>query len=228
MALHDVLKIKSPLLLLASAKAKIALRVSNGFVITPLDPKVLPPVSAFVIILVPTNPMGALFTLTRIKICDFTPAFRAVLNIGTIFTSTAFLSNALSISSNILSAAPDVKPFLFVLPKLTFLLLVLLNYAASFLLWLSNSLNFLSLFANSSLLDFFYTSRDKAERMAKRAQSLSKTVKTARNRAARKLALRREELEKTALALQGIRKWLNGKNPTKIIVVPDKLVNFVV
>jgi leucyl-tRNA synthetase len=38
----------------------------------------------------------------------------------------------------------------------------------------------------------------------------------------------REELEKTALALRGTQKWLEGKTPAKVIVVPDKLVNIVV
>jgi leucyl-tRNA synthetase len=38
----------------------------------------------------------------------------------------------------------------------------------------------------------------------------------------------REELEKTALALKGTQKWLEGKTPAKVIVVPDKLVNIVV
>jgi leucyl-tRNA synthetase len=35
-------------------------------------------------------------------------------------------------------------------------------------------------------------------------------------------------LEKTALALPGTQKWLDGKTVTKIITVPDKLVNIVV
>jgi len=37
-----------------------------------------------------------------------------------------------------------------------------------------------------------------------------------------------EELEKTAKALPGIQKWINGKEIVKAIVVPDKLVNIVV
>jgi len=36
-----------------------------------------------------------------------------------------------------------------------------------------------------------------------------------------------EELEKTAKALPGIQKWINGKNIAKAVVVPDKLVNIV-
>lgn len=50
----------------------------------------------------------------------------------------------------------------------------------------------------SSLLDAFYTRRSKAENMKKRTQSLRKTVKSARDRTARKLALQEEELKKTA------------------------------
>jgi leucyl-tRNA synthetase len=38
----------------------------------------------------------------------------------------------------------------------------------------------------------------------------------------------KEDLEKTALGLSGVRKWTKGKKPEKIIVVPDKLVNVVV
>jgi leucyl-tRNA synthetase len=37
----------------------------------------------------------------------------------------------------------------------------------------------------------------------------------------------KEELEKTALALPGTQKWLEGKTIAKIITVPDKLVNIV-
>jgi leucyl-tRNA synthetase len=37
----------------------------------------------------------------------------------------------------------------------------------------------------------------------------------------------KEELEKTALALPGIKKWLEGMSIAKVIVVPDKLVNIV-
>jgi leucyl-tRNA synthetase len=36
------------------------------------------------------------------------------------------------------------------------------------------------------------------------------------------------DLEKTALALPGIQKWLEGKTVVKVITVPDKLVNIVV
>jgi leucyl-tRNA synthetase len=36
------------------------------------------------------------------------------------------------------------------------------------------------------------------------------------------------DLEKTALALPGIQKWLEGKTIVKVITVPDKLVNIVV
>jgi leucyl-tRNA synthetase len=35
-------------------------------------------------------------------------------------------------------------------------------------------------------------------------------------------------LEKTALASPAVQKWLEGKIPAKVIVVPDKLVNIVV
>jgi leucyl-tRNA synthetase len=37
----------------------------------------------------------------------------------------------------------------------------------------------------------------------------------------------REELEKQALALPGVAKWLKGQPVAKIISVPDKLVNIV-
>ena len=36
------------------------------------------------------------------------------------------------------------------------------------------------------------------------------------------------ELEKTALALPGIRKWTDGRTVAKVISVPDKLVNIVI
>ena len=35
-------------------------------------------------------------------------------------------------------------------------------------------------------------------------------------------------LEREALALEGVQKWLDGKQVRKIIVVPDKLVNVVI
>jgi leucyl-tRNA synthetase len=35
-------------------------------------------------------------------------------------------------------------------------------------------------------------------------------------------------LERDALALEGVQKWLDGKSVRKVIVVPDKLVNVVV
>jgi leucyl-tRNA synthetase len=38
----------------------------------------------------------------------------------------------------------------------------------------------------------------------------------------------KEELEKTALALPGVQKWLEGKKALKVISVPDKLVNIVI
>jgi len=38
----------------------------------------------------------------------------------------------------------------------------------------------------------------------------------------------KEELEKKALALPDVCKWLEGKTIVKLISVPDKLVNFVV
>jgi leucyl-tRNA synthetase len=37
----------------------------------------------------------------------------------------------------------------------------------------------------------------------------------------------REELEQQALALPGIKKWLEGQKVIKIITVPDKLINIV-
>lgn len=58
----------------------------------------------------------------------------------------------------------------------------------------------------SSLLDAFYTRRSKAENMKKRTQGLRKTVKNARDRAARKLALQQQELKNTA-ARQTRRRW---------------------
>ena len=50
----------------------------------------------------------------------------------------------------------------------------------------------------SALLDAYYMKRDKAERMRVRSQSLTKQMKTQRDRVARKLALQREELKQTA------------------------------
>ena len=50
----------------------------------------------------------------------------------------------------------------------------------------------------STLLDAFYTRRSKAENMKKRTQSLRKTVKSARERTLRKLAVQEEELKGTA------------------------------
>ena len=38
----------------------------------------------------------------------------------------------------------------------------------------------------------------------------------------------KEELEKTALAMTGVQKWLTGQTIKKIIIIPDKLVNIVV
>jgi leucyl-tRNA synthetase len=38
----------------------------------------------------------------------------------------------------------------------------------------------------------------------------------------------KDELEKTALALPGVKKWLQGQTVAKIIAIPDKLVNIVV
>jgi len=38
----------------------------------------------------------------------------------------------------------------------------------------------------------------------------------------------KDELEKTALALPGAKKWLQGQNIVKVVVIPDKLVNVVV
>jgi leucyl-tRNA synthetase len=35
-------------------------------------------------------------------------------------------------------------------------------------------------------------------------------------------------LERDALAVEGVQKWLEGKSVRKVIVVPDKLVNVVV
>ncbi|AWW31561.1 leucine--tRNA ligase [Echinicola strongylocentroti] len=42
------------------------------------------------------------------------------------------------------------------------------------------------------------------------------------------LSLSKEEIEKTALADANVQKWLDGKTPKKIIVVPGKIVNIVV
>ena len=50
----------------------------------------------------------------------------------------------------------------------------------------------------SALLDAFYTRRSQAEDIHRRTQSLRKTVKNAKDRVSRKLALQRSELEKTA------------------------------
>ncbi|MBR6562064.1 MAG: NFACT family protein, partial [Oscillospiraceae bacterium] len=49
----------------------------------------------------------------------------------------------------------------------------------------------------SALLDAFYGRREKALRMQRRAQDLTRTVKTALDRLTRKLALQREELRRT-------------------------------
>ena len=38
----------------------------------------------------------------------------------------------------------------------------------------------------------------------------------------------KENLEKTALATEGAKRYLEGKTPAKLIVVPNKLVNIVV
>ncbi len=49
----------------------------------------------------------------------------------------------------------------------------------------------------SELLDEFYLRRDKAESMRRKSQTLTKTVKTLRDRTAKKLALRTEELHRS-------------------------------
>ena len=49
----------------------------------------------------------------------------------------------------------------------------------------------------SELLDAFYTRRDKAEQQRRRGHELTRSVKTARDRLARKLAGQREELKRT-------------------------------
>ena len=49
----------------------------------------------------------------------------------------------------------------------------------------------------SELLDEFYLRRDQAEAMRRRSQSLNKSVKTQRDRTAKKLALQREELRRS-------------------------------
>jgi leucyl-tRNA synthetase len=38
----------------------------------------------------------------------------------------------------------------------------------------------------------------------------------------------KDALEKTAFALPGVQKWLEGQSVVKIIIVPDKLVNIVI
>ncbi len=50
----------------------------------------------------------------------------------------------------------------------------------------------------SALLDEFYAERERAERMRRVSHELTKTVRTLRDRQARKLAQQRQELEKTA------------------------------
>ena len=50
----------------------------------------------------------------------------------------------------------------------------------------------------SALLDEYYLRRDQAEAMRRKSQSLTKTVKNHRDRTARKLALQREELRRSA------------------------------
>ena len=49
----------------------------------------------------------------------------------------------------------------------------------------------------SELLDEFYLRRDKAESMRRRSQTLQKSIKTLRDRTAKKLALQREELRRS-------------------------------
>ena len=49
----------------------------------------------------------------------------------------------------------------------------------------------------SALMDEFYLRRDKAESMRRRSQAMTKTVRTLRDRTAKKLALRREELRRS-------------------------------
>lgn len=50
----------------------------------------------------------------------------------------------------------------------------------------------------SSMLEAYYTRRDKAERVKRRASDMTKTIKNARDRIARKLANQRDELRQTA------------------------------
>jgi leucyl-tRNA synthetase len=38
----------------------------------------------------------------------------------------------------------------------------------------------------------------------------------------------KDELEKTAFSLPDVKKWLEGQTILKVIVVPDKLINFVI
>lgn len=49
----------------------------------------------------------------------------------------------------------------------------------------------------SALLDEFYLRRDKAEAMRRKSQALTRSVKTARDRTAKKLALQQEELQRS-------------------------------
>ena len=42
------------------------------------------------------------------------------------------------------------------------------------------------------------------------------------------LDLSKDEIEKTVLAHADAAKWLEGKTPKKVIVVPGKIVNFVI
>ena len=49
----------------------------------------------------------------------------------------------------------------------------------------------------SELLDEFYLRRDQAEAMRRKSQSLTKTIKTLRDRTARKLSMQREELQRS-------------------------------
>ena len=42
------------------------------------------------------------------------------------------------------------------------------------------------------------------------------------------LDLPREEMERGILASEVVQKWLNGKEPKKIIIVPRKIINVVV
>jgi len=84
-------------------------------------------VFVFVPILALLQTTADAFTLTLTKICDFIPAFRVELNIGTTYTVIGLSLNAPLISSSAISALLNAGLFLRSPPKLICFLPELLN-----------------------------------------------------------------------------------------------------